>query len=178
MANIEVESRAFLSEDEYARLINFMESNAERVKDDEQSTFYLSGENDVRLQKNSSGAKIILKGGKIHDDYREEIEVKFRKEDFDNMVSILCAAELEIEIKWFRKRKEFIWKNTKVCIDRTKGYGDIIEIEILCGEDEVEDARKKISEVMSELEVAQTPRYVFEERFNYYKNNWRRLVGD
>ena len=178
MSNIEVESRAFLSEDEYARLISFMESNAEHVKDDEQSTFYLSGENDVRLQKNSFGAKIIRKGGKIHDDYREEIEVKFKKEDFDNMVAAVCAAGPEIEIKWFRRRKEFLWKGTKICIDKTKGYGDIIEIEILCGEDEVSDARKKVAELMKELEVAQTPRYVFEERFNHYKKNWRRLVGD
>ncbi len=178
MRNMEVETRSFLSGDEYVRLIKFMESDAEHVEDDEQSTFYLSGENDVRLQKNSSGAKIILKGGKIHDEYREEIEVKFKKEDFDNMVAVVCAAGHEIEIKLFRMRKEFLWRGTKVCIDRTKGYGDIIEIEILCGEDEVSDARKKVGELMKELDVAQTPRYVFEERFNHYKKNWRRLIGD
>lgn len=178
MRNIEVETRSFLSGYEYAHLIKFMESDAEHVKDDEQSTFYLSGKNDVRLQKNSSGAKIILKGGKIHDDYREEIEVKFKKEDFDNMVALVCAAGHEIEIKWFRMRKEFLWRGTKVCIDRTKGYGNIIEIEILCGEDEVSDARKKVGELMKELDVAQTPRYVFEERFNHYKKNWKRLIRD
>lgn len=178
MKNIEVESRAFLSDDEYARILNFMETNAEHVKNDEQETVYFSGEKDVRIQKNGSCAKIILKDGKIHEDYREEIEVKFRKEDFDNMVAIVCASGSEIEIKWFRKRKEFLWKGTKVCIDRTKGYGDIIEIEILCGEEVVSDARKKVAEIMKELKIAQTPKYVFEERFNYYKKSWRRLVGD
>ncbi len=176
MSKIEVETRSFLSDEEYARLLAFMESDAEHVKDDEQETVYFSGDKDLRVQKNSTGAKIILKGGKIHDEHREEKEVSFKKEDFEKMESILVGAGLEVEIRWFRKRKEFKWMGAKVCLDRTRGYGNIIEIEIMCDEDGVDDAREEVSLLMKGLKVSQTPKYVFDERFNYYKNNWKRLV--
>ncbi len=176
MSNIEVESRSFLSDEEYARLLAFMESDAEHVKDDEQETVYFSGDKDLRVQKNSTGGKIILKGGKIHDEHREEKEVSFKKEDFEKMESILVGTGLEVEIRWFRKRKEFKWMGAKVCLDKTRGYGNIIEIEIMCDEDGVDDAREEVSLLMKGLKVSQTPKYVFDERFNYYKNNWKRLV--
>jgi len=101
MSRIEVETRSFLSDEEYARLLAFMESDAEHVKDDEQETVYFSGDKDVRLQKNSTSAKIILKEGKIHDIHREEKEVSFRKEDFGILESILLSAGLEVEIRWW-----------------------------------------------------------------------------
>ncbi|MCK5234462.1 MAG: hypothetical protein KAJ88_01340, partial [Candidatus Aenigmarchaeota archaeon] len=63
-----------------------------------------------------------------------------------------------------------------VCLDKTRGYGNIIEIEILCDENGVDKAREKVSSLMKKLKVAQTPKYVFDERFSYYKKNWRRLV--
>ncbi len=176
MSKIEVETRSFLSDEEYARLLAFMESDAEHVKDDEQETVYFSGDKDLRVQKNSTGAKIILKGGKIHDEHREEKEVSFKKEDFEKMESILVGTGLEVEIRWFRKRKEFKWMGAKVCLDKTRGYGNIIEIEIMCDEDGVDDAREEVSLLMKGLKVSQTPKYVFDERFNYYKNNWKRLV--
>ncbi len=178
MSNIEVETRSFISDDEYARLVSFMESDAEHVKDDEQETVYFSGDKDIRLQKNTTGAKIILKSGKIHDINREETEVVLKREDFGKMKTILAGIGLEVEIRWFRRRKEFLWSGAKVCLDRTKGYGNIIEIEILCGEDKVEKSRKKVSGLMKELKINQTPKYVFDEKFNYYKNNWKRLVED
>ena len=176
MSKIEVETRSFLSYEEYIHLVALMEAEAEHVKDDEQETVYFSGDKDIRLQKNSTGAKIILKGGKIHDEHREEKEVSFRKEDFNTLKSILLSCGLEVEIKWFRMRKEFMWKGAKVCLDKTRGYGNIIEIEILCNEDGVDKAREKVSSLMKKLKVVQTPKYVFDERFSYYKKNWRRLV--
>ncbi len=176
MFRIEVETRSFLSDEEYMRLVSFMESDAEHVKDDEQETVYFLGDKDVRLQKNSTGAKIILKEGKIHDIHREEKEVSFRKEDFEILESILLSAGLEVEIRWFRRRKEYKWMGAKVCLDKTRGYGNIIEIEIMCDEDGVDDAREEVSLLMKGLKVSQTPKYVFDERFNYYKKNWKKLV--
>ncbi len=176
MKNIEVEIRSFISDEDYVRLVGFMETEAELVRDEEEETVYFSGENDLRIQRRSSGAKIILKKGNIHDTHREENEVNFHREDFGKIETILIGAGLKVEIRWFRKRKEFLWKGVKVCVDKTKGYGNIIEIEIMSDEGDVDASKKKISSLMKELGVAQTPRYVFEDRFEYYKKNWERLV--
>jgi uncharacterized protein YjbK len=77
----EVEVRSFISNEEYERLLGVMERGAEFLGEDEQTTYYLSGEQDLRIQKGSSHAKVWMKSGKIHDRYRQEVEVKFKRED-------------------------------------------------------------------------------------------------
>ena len=50
--DIEVEVRSFISEDQYNNLLTFMQKNAKLIKKDNQITFYFSGEDDLRIQKN------------------------------------------------------------------------------------------------------------------------------
>ena len=50
--DIEVEVRSFISEDQYNNLLTFMEKNAKLIKKDNQITYYFSGDNDLRIQKN------------------------------------------------------------------------------------------------------------------------------
>ncbi len=81
--NIEVEIRSFLSKEQYEQLLNFFKQNAQLVKEDDQETWYFEGEQDLRIQKNRLYSKIWLKKGKIHDDYREEIEIKLDKNQLE-----------------------------------------------------------------------------------------------
>ncbi len=80
---IEVEVRSFISEGKYEELINFFSKNGKHISTDNQTTYYFDTKTDLRIQKNDFFSKIWLKKGKIHDDAREEIEIKFRKEDFN-----------------------------------------------------------------------------------------------
>ncbi|MFH1246815.1 MAG: CYTH domain-containing protein, partial [Candidatus Micrarchaeota archaeon] len=123
MENIEVEIRAFVNDEQYSELLNFFEKNAELVTEDEQETHYLSNSGkDLRIQKNLNYAKIWMKEGKIHDDCREEIEIRTKKEDFSQLEKLFSTLGYEPEIKWFRKRKEYKWNDVTVCLDDTKGY--------------------------------------------------------
>jgi len=86
--NIEVEIRSFLTKERYEELIEFFKENAKFVSEDEQETIYFDSENDVRIQKNNYFSKVWTKKGVIHDDTREEIEIKCDKEDFDKLLQI------------------------------------------------------------------------------------------
>ena len=81
------------------------------LSEDDQETHYLSTNQDLRIQKNNYYSKIWLKKGKLHDEQREEIEVKYDKNDFDNLAKIFKEIGINTKIKWFRKRHTFEWEN-------------------------------------------------------------------
>ena len=94
MANIEVEIRSFISKDKYEQLIDFFKTNGQLLKDDTQETFYFSGEQDLRIQRNNFYAKVWLKKGKLHDAYREEIEIHVERKDFEVLEQLFLVSQL------------------------------------------------------------------------------------
>jgi len=168
---LEVELRSFLTEEEFNKLMDFFSKNAKMVKEDNQETIYFNTKADLRLQRNDFGSKIWLKKGKIHDDAREEFEVKV--DDFEKAHDIFKAMGLDTQIKWLRKRIQFDWKGIKVCLDHTKGYGYIIELEKMCSKEEQDDAHRILGIRLKELGIKPTPRKEFEKKFEEYKKNWK-----
>ena len=174
--NIEVEARSFISKDKYDELLGFFKQNAHLLKEDYQETFYFDCEQDLRIQRNNSYSKVWLKKGKLHDDHREEIEVKFSRDEFERLEQLFLSLGLNVSIKWFRKRFEFDWEGITVCLDFTKGYGYIIELEKMCSDENKESEFSILKNKLTSLGVNVSPREEFNEKFQYYKSNWKSLV--
>ncbi|GBE19469.1 MAG TPA: CYTH domain-containing protein [Candidatus Pacearchaeota archaeon] len=174
--NIEVEIRSFISKEQYEKLLEFLKENSESVKEDFQETHYFDSEEDLRIQKNNHGAKIWMKKGKIHDDFRKEIEIKINKEDFNKTKDIFSSLGFCTEIMWLRDRKQFNWQDIKVCLDYTKGYGYIIELEKMSSEEEKEKTLNELKQKLRELDIPLTSKEEFEKKFKYYKENWKGLI--
>ncbi len=175
---IEVEVRAFINEEDYERLKEFFEKNARLIKEDEQETHYFDCEQDLRIQQASDYAKVWLKKGRIHDEHREEIEIKVRREEFNELKKLFKALGYEVKVKWLRKRIAYAWKGITVYIDNTKGYGKIIELEKLTNENNKIEILNELKNEMKALGIKITPRQVFEQRFNEYLRNWKKLKKD
>ena len=176
--NIEAELRSFITKEEYEKLLDFFNKNAELVKEDYQETYYFDSPEDLRIQRSQKYAKLWLKKGKVHDEAREEIEIKVDRDDFENLEKLVKGIGHDIEIKWFRDRKQFDWNGIKVCLDYTKGYGYILELEKLCSEEEKEKCLEELRDKFKELGIEVTPREVFEEKYKHYKENWKELVKE
>lgn len=176
MKNIEVELRSFISKERYEELLSYFKEKANFLEGDFQETHYLSGEKDLRIQKNKKGSKIWMKKGKIHDDAREEIEIFTSRENFEDLGKLFENLGHRTEIKWMRDRKEFDWKGIKVSLDYTKGYGYIIEMEKMSEESEKEKVLEELKQKFNEMKIQITPREEFEKAYNNYKENWRDLV--
>ena len=174
--NIEVEVRSFITKEQYSKILDFFKENAKLTKEDSQETHYFDCEQDLRIQKNNSGAKLWLKKGKMHDTTREEIEIKTKGEDFDKLREIFEAVGFKVGVKWFRDRKQFDFNGIKACLDYTKGYGYILELEKMSSENEKEKALEELKLKFKELGIEITPKEKFDEQFDYYKKNWRSLV--
>ncbi len=176
MENIEVEIRSFVSEEKYSELLEFFRENAKAINEDYQESYYFDAKEDLRIQRSNLYSKIWLKRGKIHDEAREELEIKFDRNEFEKIERLFSLLGFSVQIKWFRKRFEFDWDGIKVSLDDTKGYGRIIELEKLCSENEGEKVLESLKQKLAELKVQLTPREEFDKKFQYYKENWRSLI--
>ncbi len=174
---IEVEIQSFISEEQHKRLLAFFNQNAEFVKDDFQETYYFDTNSNLRIQRNNENAKLWHKSGNVHDEFMEEIEVPVKREDFEKLEKFLNKLGHNVKIKWLRNRKQFNWQGIKVCLDFTKGYGYIIELEKISPELEKEKVLEVLKQKLNELNIYLTPREEFEKQYNYYKENWRNLIN-
>ena len=174
--NIEVEVRSFITEDKYKELIDFFKKESEFISEDYQETYYFDCEEDLRIQRNNSYSKVWLKKGKIHDDHREEIEIKHPKEDFEKLEKLFLSLGYSVEIKWFRNRHTFKWQGISVMVDHTRGYGHIIELEKMSTEEEKDSVLNELKSKMDSLGIEISSKEEFKDKFNYYKANWRELV--
>lgn len=177
--NIEVEARSFITDEQFENIKDILDNNFEFVKDLKEITVYFSGEKDLRMRKNQTEALVILKEGKIHDDFRKEFEIKIAKEDFDSMIEFFRSLGYEIEIEWQRNRLEYADKNKnmKILLDDTKGYGKILELEKMADEGDEKSAHDKLMEEMEKFGIDEiTSKEEFNRKFEYYKNNWKNLI--
>jgi predicted adenylyl cyclase CyaB len=176
MTNIEVEVRSFVSCEKYDELKEFFGDNAELVSSDEQETHYFDCKHDLRIQKNEHYSKVWFKKGNLHDDAREEIEIKFDKDSFEDAQKLFDALGYGVEIKWFRKRLTYRWDGIDVMLDFTRGYGYILEMEILCDESGKDESLEKLKRKFDELGVEVSSKDEFKKKFEDYKKNWKKLT--
>tara|TARA_Y100000310_G_scaffold345242_1_gene463051 strand:+ start:3134 stop:3667 length:534 start_codon:yes stop_codon:yes gene_type:complete len=177
MSNIEVELRSFLNEEKFRELLVFFEREGVLKFDDEQLTYYFDCEQDLRIQKNNFYSKVWLKKGKLHDLHREEVELKLPVEKFEELEKLFKSLGYGVEIQWLRKRKTFEWKGVEVMLDHTKGYGYILELEKMASIGEEGEALVLLQDLMQELNVEVTPREKFEEKYKWYKENWKSVIS-
>lgn len=173
---IEVEIRSFISDDQFLKLKEYFEHQASLMVEDEQETIYFDVPNVLRVQRNNLFAKIIVKHGKIHDEAREEIEIKVEKEKFDDLLALFTALGYNIKSKWLRKRLQFLWKDITVCLDDTKGYGKIIELEKMTEEQDKEKTLIMLKEKLQALQIDLSPRELFERRLKEYEKDWMKRI--
>ena len=178
MSNIEVEIRAFISPSQYRSLITYFNKNASLVKKDNQETIYFDCREDLRIQKNDFHSKIWMKKGKLHEDYREEVEIITEKGSFDDLLNLFTTLGYKEDIKWIRKRMEYKWKGITVDIDYTKGYGYIIELEKLTSEEMEDSTLVALRRMLKELKIEETPKKEFDDAYKNYKKNWRKLINE
>lgn len=173
---IEVEIRSFISKEKYDELLEFFKREGEFLGEDFQETYYFDAKEDLRIQRNNFFSKIWMKKGKIHDEGREEIEIRFDRNDFEKLERIFLALGFSVSVKWFRTRHAFKWQGIDVAVDFTKGYGYIIELEKMADEDGKEKTLELLKRKLNLLGIPLTPKEEFDKKFQYYKENWKSLV--
>lgn len=174
--NIEVEVRAFVTKKEYERLLGFFRKSSKFVKEDNQETIYYDCEEDLRIQKNNFTSKIWLKGGRLHDDFREETEIHMERSNYNKLQILFRRLGYKQEIKWIRDRKEFNWNGIVVCLDYTIGYGYILELEMMSSKKDKDKKLEILRKELRNLRIKETPKEDFDKAYQDYKKNWKKII--
>lgn len=169
--NVEIEVRSFISFAEYKRLEKDLSKKAKFLQEIKDETIYLKGKKDIRIRRDNNSSYLILKSGKIHQDFRDEIEVKLKRNEFKRLKHIFKELGFKTEIIWFRKRKIYKYKGVKVFLDNTKGYGRIIELEKIGDNKNQEKILKDLKNKLLSLGIKKiTSKKDFDKKFKHYKN--------
>ena len=177
MKNIEVEVRSFITKKQYKSLLQKLREGAKFIGSINEETVYFSGPSkDLRLRRDDKNAFIILKEGRVHDDSREEIEIKFDRAEFKNIEELFKRLGYRDAIRWFRKRRIYKWDGVKLFLDDTKGYGMIIELEKFGKREQEKKVHKELENKLKFLGIKITPKQEFNRKFEYYKKNWRKIL--
>lgn len=166
----------FITKEQYEDLLDFFNKNARFLCSDDQETYYLDTNVDLRIQKNNTYSKIWIKKGKMHDYCREELEVHLAKEDFGKINQLFSVLGYKTKIKWLRKRNEFDWNGIKVDIDYTVGYGYILELEKMSTEKDKKIVYQELEKRFKELGIKQSDKKEFEHKYLDYEKNWKELT--
>ena len=137
----EIEIRTFVTKDKYEQLYDKFIKNEGFVVD-KQLTIYFDFKIDVRLQLSNQGCKVWIKWWKIHDIVREEKEFWFSERDFLKVFEMLSVF-FKHKTYWLRKRLKWYVDDIKVCIDYTKGYGRVVEVEKLVDDEKYKEKVKR-----------------------------------
>ena len=170
---IEVEKRSFITKEKYEDIIVKLKKDNVDMEETNQITYYLKGDTDFRIMFPNDFTKMWLKKGNLHDDAREEMEVKVDNQYKEDLIKMLSALNYEVEIKWFRKRIEATYNSYYLTLDYSIGYGYIIEIEKLVeDEKEIDDVKQELESTLKALGVEITPKEEFNIKYQDYKLNW------
>lgn len=170
---IEVELRSFITTDQYTRLLEYFLKQGDLLDHTRQVTYYLDHDVDTRIQISTNNGKVWQKLGKMHDSARIEHEVLMTKADAKIMLTIFRNLGFEYKVAWYRERRTFKINSVDVALDDTVGYGKIVELEILCDENQVESSNLALASMMRSLGIEPTDKRIFDEAFVDYLKNWR-----
>lgn len=106
-------------------------------------------------------------------EFEEEVDMTL-----DELDQLLLDCGLEYQAKWSREREEYHLGETYVTIDKNAGYGYLAEFErVVENEDQVDNVKQEIYELMDELGVEELPQDRLERMFAYYNENWPEYYG-
>lgn len=174
MKNIEVEARALVTEKEYNNLFKKLKKETKYLKEIRDETIYFNEEGNVRLRRDDEQSYLIIKAGKLHARYREEKEFVFPKKEFGRLKEVVEELGHKPAYMWQRKRKIFSWGNTKICLDDTKDYDRILELEELTDAKGKHKAYETLKEKMKKLGFAPASEKKMRQKFNEYKRKWKK----
>lgn len=175
----EIEYKFVLKTKDKNKLEKFLKANkAKLVSEGTQDNWYYQapGKNDLRIRRTDKEAYLILKKGWMHDNDRDELEIKVDRKDFLRLDEILTALGFKYDTKWYRKRKEYKYKNFTITIDFNAGYGWVTEIEQTVRAGGEEKAKQEILDLAKTIGVKPATKELFNKMYNFYKKNWPHYI--
>jgi len=92
--------------------------------------------------------------------------------------ALILDSWFTYQSKWSRKRKDYIYKDFNVSIDKNAWYGYLVEFEkIISNPEEIDQAKQSIRNELNLLWIEELPQDRLERMFAFYNANWPEYYG-
>ncbi len=173
--NIEVEVRALLSDAEYRRVKAFLRKHAKYLGSHRDQNTYFDREGRLRISVEPHGAFLKYKSGRIHAKAREELFVPIRRRDIKKAEVLFERLGFPVVVRWSRYREKFSWRGTTLTLDNTRGYGRMIDIEMMATPKTTAKTYRKLQDLMAALGIKPTPAAKIKRHYRWYLRSWRKF---
>jgi len=96
----------------------------------------------------------------------------------DELDQLILKNGFKYQAKWSREREEYVCRGVNVTLDKNAGYGWLAEFERVVDDDaKLEDARREIRALMSDLDVEELAQDRLERMFAHYNAHWPEYYG-
>jgi len=96
----------------------------------------------------------------------------------DELDRLILKNGFKYQAKWSREREEYVCIGINVTLDKNAGYGWLAEFERVVDDDkQLENARKEIRALMSDLAVEELAQVRLERMFAHYNAHWPEYYG-
>lgn len=177
MTNFEVELRAFLSDSQFGKLLKCLGENARPLEHVRQLTYYLDDDVDTRIEISTESGSLRQKLGMMHEPVRREVEIPLSSADAESMLRIFRNLRFKIRVIWCRERRRFDYDGIVVALDKTIGYGNILEAEITCKKDETHASHERLLGFFNSLGLEPTPEREFASAYAEYLETWEQKTA-
>ena len=120
----------------------------------------------------------IGEGNSVHGEARLEFDSLISGLSFEELDQAILDVGFKYQAKWSEEREEYQFRDMRVTLDFSPGYGYMAEFEIVSNSAESIFADKaKLKATMKELGVEEVPNERIERMFEFYNANWQDYYG-
>ncbi len=155
---IEIEHRALVSEQDFLRLREYLNANAENLGNDNKDTFfYIWPDKVIKVVSNmeTGKAKMALKPGRLHkQSHFHESELTIMIHEVEQAKTFCEALEPEKIMRAYQFRTNYLFKGVELALKYTESFGFHMELEIMVDDLHKKDAaEQQIQTVAQELGI-------------------------
>jgi adenylate cyclase class IV len=158
MTTIEIEHRSLITEQDFLRLREFLNSNAENLGNDNKDTFfYVWSDKVIKVVENkeTGKAKMVLKPGRLHkQSHFHESELTILAAEVEQAKIFCESLEPEKIMRAYQFRTNYKFKGVELALKYTQSFGFHMELEVMVDDlSKKPEAEQQIENVARELDI-------------------------
>ena len=140
---------------EHSRLQEFIQANGKYVRTEPYESQWYDDTGNLMIEKHDGYSCIKKKIGEPDDEVFEEVEIRCRDQDYDQLDDLFTSMGKKTSVIWKRTRELFDWWPVLVYLDKVEGFGVIVECKLYAQLKDkgaaIEEAKERMSKMGIEL---------------------------
>lgn len=170
------EERTFINDQQTSKLLEYFEINSNQKREEKQIIYDYHTEGNFRLVKTSNYVKIDFKPNSA---IEKENQVLITKQYENDLIEIFQKIGLDISLKRFRIRHQYIYHNLFISIDDNVKTGNVFRVKFHYKDEFEKEAKlEELNKIFNNLSIEKTDISKFQDLYAKYRMDWYDLTKE